>query len=166
MPTLAFSSKEEDLIKSLEIIYLKPDLRTSFDFAKVEDGIARISVWRDLPPNPQPDRVECTAYQWLLSGRGEKLGEGAKEVFQKFQDLKAIQLNLVEVEHKTQSTDGRGKLQKVEEARSLVKITIDRESALSLKPTSQELKKELRSSLQKCLELGRSVTKDKEVSVQ
>lgn len=162
-PILA--SKEESLLKTLEIIYLKPDFRTSYDFVRIENGIATISVWRDLPPNPSAERLECTGYQWLLSGRGEKIGEGAREVFQKFDDLQALKLELVEVEHKTKSVDGRGKLQKVEEAKTLVKITLDRSSALGIKGSIDEVKRNLRSSLEQCLKVGRELTKDREVSL-
>lgn len=162
-PVLA--DQEETLLKSLEIIYLKPELRTSFDFVRIENGTALISVWRDLPPNPSAERLECTGYQWLLSGRGEKIGEGAREVFQKFTDLQSLKLELVEVEHKTKSVDGRGRLQKTEEAKPLLKMTIDRSSALGIKGSIEDIKKELRSSLEKCLKIGRDLTRDREVSI-
>ncbi len=162
-PILA--NQEETLLKSLEIIYLKPELRTSFDFVRIENGTATISVWRDLPPNPSAERLECTGYQWLLSGRGEKIGEGAREVFQKFTDLQSLKLELVEVEHKTKSVDGRGKLQKTEEAKPLLKMTIDRASALGIKGSIEDVKRELRASLEKCLKIGRDLTRDREVSI-
>ena len=159
-------ASEEGLLKTLEIIYLKPQMRTNFDFVRFENGSALISVWRDLPPNPQVDRLECTAYQWLLSGRGEKMGDGAREAFQKFPELQSIQLELVEVDYKTKSMDGRGKLQKVEESRPLIRMTIDRQTALNIQEPIQDLKQELRTSVEKCLSRGRSLVRNKEVTLQ
>lgn len=162
-PILA--NQGETLLKSLEIIYLKPELRTSFDFVRIENGIGTISVWRDLPPNPSAERLECTGYQWLISGRGEKIGEGAREVFQRFTELQSLKLELVEVEHKTKSVDGRGKLQKTEEAKPLLKMTIDRSTALGIKGSIDDVKKELRSNLEQCLKIGRELTRDREVNI-
>ena len=87
----------EKIEKMMEIHYIQPHMKSPYDSIEIKDSEAFISIWRDLPPEPDPAKIECVGYQWLLTGRGQKLGLGAAEIFKKFPDLKRITLNFVEV---------------------------------------------------------------------
>jgi len=78
--------KASDAIERImDIHYIQPKMRSPYDFIQFKDGNAFVSVWKDLPPEPDPLKVECQGYQWLLTGRGKKLGLGAAVIFKKFE---------------------------------------------------------------------------------
>lgn len=161
----AENSQSEQLIKTLEIIYLKPERRSPHDRVLIENGQAQIRVWRELPQNPIPEKVECGGYQWLLTGRGEKLGAGAKEVFRKFPNLSNLQLELVENETKSETVDKKGKLKKVMLAKPYLRLDIDRASAAKIPENTKEIRKQIGANTASCVAWGRQIVSKREVNL-
>ena len=163
---LAFQSTEgaesEQIEKIMEIFYLKPEMRSAYDTVKVEAGQAKISIWRDLPPNPLPDKVECLGYEWLLTGRGQHIGKGVRKVFEQLPSIQSVELSLVELSFKTKSGDGKGKIEKQTEAKTYLKLKVDRAKVLSSAPLE---KMEVFQDLQKCLGLGRQMVSQREINL-
>lgn len=150
-------SPAEIIEKIMEVHILKPEMKSPFDFVQVKNKEVLISVWRDLPPEPQKEKIECLGYQWLLTGRGQKMGEGASKVFELFPDLKQMTLQLVEADFTLETTDGgRGKMKKKVLSRPYLTMTVVRENLQKLLPNSQKLKNDLKNTTT-CLEIGRKV---------
>jgi len=160
---LSDADKSERIAKEMELYYLKPEMRNPYDRVQLQNGIATFTVWRDLPADPQADRTECAGYEWLLTGRGMKLGKGARSVFEKFPDVNAIQLQFIELEFKTKSVDGKGKLQKESTAKVYLRMTVERGKALGLKMTESQLQELLTKDAATCLKTGREIVSNREV---
>lgn len=152
-PALAQSDNEkaEKIAKIMEIFYLKPENQSPQDSVQVSGSHVTISVWRDLPKDPQPEKVECTGYQWLLTGRGEHIGKGAATVFEKMPEIQSIQLDLVEVELKTK--------------RPYLKMVAERSAVMAANLKTEELKKDLWKNTANCLKIGRSVISKREIQL-
>lgn len=165
-PAPSLTGREEQLAKVLEAYYLKPEMRSPEDRIQIEGSKATIRLWRDLPPDPQADKIECLGYQWLLAGRGQHIGDGAKEVFKAYPELESLSLEFVELEFRSKSVDGRGKLQKQMLTRRYLSLTAERATLLSSASSdSQKLKQELQQDTPRCLKLGRSLISKKELSL-
>lgn len=162
---LSDNDKAGRIVKQMELIYLKPEMKSPYDKVQLNAGTLSVSIWRDLPPDPQAEKIECTGYQWLLTGRGEHMGEGAKTVFQKFPDLRAIQLEFVELTTKSKPLDGKGKLQKEMIPKTYMKMVADREPLLASKTGEADLKKLLRKDTTTCVKVGRELISKREVTL-
>lgn len=154
---------EEKIEKLLEIYYLNPQFRSPYDKTSIEDAAATIQVWRDLPAEPRAEQIECLGYQWLLTGRGAKMGEGASKVFQEIPSVNSIELKLVDVEFETESVDKRGKLKPKAIVKPYLRMKITRESLSKSSSSSPDLKKILRENLDECLKWGRAQISEKEI---
>jgi len=165
-PDLSALGANDQIEFILQIHLLQPAMKSPFDSIEISENSASVRVWRDLPPQPDPDRVECLGYRWLLTGRGERLGKGAREVFEQFPSLENLNLELVEVDFLNQSIDKHGKLKRVEKSRPYLQLTIDRPSALSISRKAAELwKRKLGSDITSCLKVGRRLIKLKELKI-
>lgn len=147
----------------MEIHYLRDELKSPSDQVKVTGDEVLLKVWRDLPPDPNKDRIECTGYQWLLTGRGQRLGEGARAVFDRYPEIQKIRLELLEYEFKSKGIDGRGKLKREEIVKPYLRMMLERKDLGNLESPSRSLKKAMFSNLQSCLEVGRQFVKSKEI---
>lgn len=154
----ALNTTEANIERILQIHYLKPHMKSPYDTIKVEGSTAKISVWRDLPTEPNLEKLECQAYQWILTGRGAKLGEGAAIVFQNLPGLSQIELELVELEFKIEKLDRRGKLKKVAVRKPIIK-TIAERSKVSRSKTAHapNLRNVMMKNSDSCLKIGRSL---------
>lgn len=149
------SSPEEKKIEEMMMIhYLNPQMKSDYDRVAVSGDKAKISLWRDLPPNPDPERIQCLGYEWLLTGRGEKMGRGAYEVFKSFPELNEISLQFVDLKFKVESKDHKGKFTRKEEARVYLKVSVLRSEIEKYKIDNQELRSRLQSNLKTCLGIG------------
>lgn len=157
------SKQERQLEELMQILYLRPEFKSSQDRVQIQGNNASIRVWRDLPPNPEESRIECLGYQWLLSGRGAKMGMGAKEVFKKFPNLQTITLELVELEFDHKSVNKRGKLQRVEKPRVYLRMRIKRSELAKFIVENKKLKDLLRRDVRSCLRVGRRLRMFKEI---
>lgn len=149
----------------MEIQFLKPEMRSEHEFTKVEGGTATIQVWRDLPPEPKSDDIECLGYQWLISGRGSKIGSGASEVFKSFPHLEKLTLRLVDLSFSTQSLDKKGKLGKKTTVEPYLTMSISRTEMQRFSVDIERVKKELRSGTESCLKVGRRLNMEKEIKL-
>jgi hypothetical protein len=156
--------KLENKVESLlEIFYLNSAFRSPYDKTSVENAAAVIQVWRDLPAEPRAEQIECLGYQWLLTGRGAKMGEGASKVFQEIPSLNSIELKLVDVEFETESIDKRGKLKPKAIVKPYLRMRVTRESLAKSASSSTDLKKLLRENNEECLKWGRAQIAEKEI---
>jgi len=167
IPSIAMtqSNNSEKLIKVLEVIYLKPERRSPHDKVVIQGDRASIQVWKELPPNPVADRVECSGYQWLLTGRGQKLGFGAKRAFKDFPSLNQIQIEFVENETRVESVDKKGKLKKVMVPKPYLKISIDRSRAARIPDDTQKVREQIRNDTASCVNWGRSIVASREINL-
>ena len=149
----------------MEIHYIQPHMKSPYDSIEIKGSEAFISIWRDLPPEPDPAKIECVGYQWLLTGRGQKLGLGAAEIFKKFPDLKRITLNFVEVSFKTDGVDDRGKLKKSSKIHPYFSVSSERSKILSYKPHQNILKKNLAKNNNACVHIGRQMVNDRKLKL-
>ncbi len=157
----AQGSPEESIVKSLEAYYLIPEKRHPDENVTITGDQARIVVWRDLPENPEPQITECYGYRFLLSGRGERMGFGAADVFKKFPVLKRVTLDLIDLDFSTKGVDGRGTLKRTTQPRRYLSMTAERAAV----ETKTSLKKTLWDSLPQCLSVGRSLIRIKEITL-
>lgn len=161
-----FAAEAEKKIEELmQIHYLNNKLKSPFDQISVEGDQVRIQVWRDIPVNADPKRVECLGYQWLLSGRGKKMGSGADAVFKAFPQLQNIQLALVEVTYSTESVNGQGQLKKKAEVKPYLRMSLGRKELQRFSIDQDLLKRKIRESTSECLAIGRKLNISKEVSL-
>jgi len=109
--------------------------------------------------------VECTGYQWILSGRGAKIGFGAAEVFKQFPALQTITLEFVDLKFKAKGVDGRGKMKQVELPRLYLKMTIDRKEIEKFQVNNEVLKKKLRQDIKTCLSIGHKLNMIREINL-
>jgi hypothetical protein len=158
--TLGLESKIEQI---LEIHYLSTSFRSPFNKTSIQNGAAKIQIWRDLPPDPQSDSLECLGYQWLFTGRGFKMGEGAKKVFDTISSITSLELRLVDVSFETESIDKRGQLKKVPRIKPYLQMKVQRETAKKISIPNHELRKLLRENLEECLKWGRAHITEKEI---
>lgn len=149
----------------MQILYVNEKFKSPVDKVEIRGQEAFIQVWRDLPENPLSDRVECLGYQWLLSGRGDKMGYGAVEVFQEFPQLQSIELQLLEVDRGVKSKDKRGLLEKDWKAKSYLKLKLTRSEIEKFRVDSKNLKKNLRRDQASCLKIGRRLNLMKEINL-
>jgi hypothetical protein len=167
VPSLSAQEQVKDptlkMLELMQILYVNDQYRSPFDKVEIRGNQAFIQVWRDLPTNPVREKIECLGYQWLLSGRGEKMGRGALEVFEEFQSLQSIQLELVEVEREVKSVDKRGKLAKDHKVKPYLRYKLERSEILKFKADNENLKRNLRKDQASCLKIGRRVTMQKEI---
>ncbi len=158
-------SLEKRLIEMMQILYVNEKYQSPFDRVEIRGADAFIQVWRDLPQNPVKEKVECLGYQWLLSGRGEKMGFGALDVFKEFPQLQSIQLELVEAEDTVKSVNKKGKLAKDWKLTPYLKYRLDREEILKFSADRENLKRNLRRDQASCLKIGRRVKMLKEINL-
>lgn len=149
----------------MQIFYLNEEYKTPHDRIEVQGSEAQIQVWRELPPQASQDRVECAGYQWLLGGRGKRMGHGVDRVFREFPQLQTLELRFVDLEFGTESVDGRGQLRKTVLPRTYLRYRINRQQARPLDGQSQRLKKELDLSLSRCLNVGRRIEMEREIKL-
>lgn len=147
--------------KIMEIHYLQESKKSPFDVIQITGPSAFISVWRGLPPDPNPAKIECLGYQWLLTGRGKKIGAGAGEVFRQFSELKEITLELVEVDFKTEPVDGKGQYKKTATKRPYLTMTATRDLLKDAAVSRQSL-----NDLNQCLETGRRLIAKREIKLK
>jgi hypothetical protein len=153
------------LLEIMQILYVNSKYQSPFDRVEIRGSEAFIQVWRDLPPNPVKEKLECQGYQWLLSGRGEKMGYGAIEVFEQFKNLQSIQLELVEVDRDVKSVDKRGKLEKDWKPKVYLRFKLMRDDILKFKADQENLKRNLRKDQASCLKIGRRVNLQKDIQL-
>lgn len=166
LPSFAvFAADASKLARLFEIFYVKEELKSPYDKIEVQGDQALLSVWRDLPKNPSPEAVECAGYQWLLGGRGQRMGQGAKAAFAEFPDLKGIALELVELKFETKATDGKGKLQRETKPKVYLRMQANREALEASKLSTQDLKAALWKDLGTCLKLGRAFVTKKDINL-
>ncbi len=158
-------SQESRIEELLEIHYLRPEMKSPYDSIKIDGAVANISVWRDLPPEPSAQKIECMGYQWLLTGRGQKLGQGAVEVFKEFPNLQRIHLELVEVDFELKGTDGHGQYERISKKRPYLKMTAERSQIQNQKLPAPEMKAALMKDLDSCLKIGRVWISTKEIQL-
>ncbi len=155
------SDKESRIEKITQIFYLKPEMRSPYDKIQIEGSQLNLQVWKDLPSDPQADKVECSGYQWLLTGRGQKMGQGAQQVFANFAEIQSIQLEFVELAFQSKRVDGKGRLQKEIKPKIYLKLWMDRSTSAAQGAVTKE---SLRDSAQ-CLKVGRSIVSKREVTL-
>lgn len=163
--SLALSPEEQKLESLMEIHYLNDKTKSSHDLVKVNGPDAFIQVWRDLPPEPRADEIECLGYQWLISGRGAKIGEGVSEVFKNFPKLQTLELRLVDIDFDTESLDKRGKLKRTEKLKTYLRMKIKRSEVEKYLIETDKVKKELRSGTGACIKIGRKLNIEKEIQL-
>lgn len=139
----------------MRVFYLQPKYRTPHEFLKVREGFVHIRLWQELPPNPNAEKIKCMGYQWLLTGRGQKIGRGIYEVWRQFPDLNRIRLEFVELKFESVSTDGKGKLDKKASVDSYLIVEAQRDPFLREEINSDSLQQEMRTSTKTCVEIGR-----------
>ncbi|TVQ79745.1 MAG: hypothetical protein EA369_04100 [Bradymonadales bacterium] len=157
---LADAAKIEEISK---IFLVRPDLRHEEEKIEIRGNRLEIRAWYDRPPNPNPDQMECLTYRWLLGGRGQRLGEGAPGIFQKFPEIQTVYLELFELDPKTRSVDGRGQLEKTFEKTVYAKALVRRSQLQAQNRTAEDWKAVLWEGLSSCLEAGRSLSIQKEL---
>jgi len=145
------------------IFYVRPEMRTKHDQIEISGSTLKMAVWYDLPPNPNTDQIECLAYRWLLGGRGQRLGHGAAEIFKRHKEIEQIQLEMFELDFKTESVDGRGKLRKVDIKRPYARVAAHRSYFQDSSKSQQEWKSSLWGGLADCLQTGRSYRVRKDI---
>lgn len=91
------------------------------------------------------------------------MGYGVGRVFQDFPNLQSVDLELYELDFEVESVDGRGKLKRKTLPKRYLRYRILRDQAGALVGKNERLKKELSSSLGRCLSIGRRVKIDKEI---
>jgi hypothetical protein len=149
-----------EIEKIMEIHYLQQSKKSPFDVIQVQGPSVFISVWRGLPPDPNAEKIECLGYQWLLTGRGQKLGAGAGEVFRVFPALKEITLELDEVQNELISDGGHGLYKKQPKKKAYLTMTVQRDQLQGAKIFRENLKNQ-----KQCLETGRSLVSKREVKL-
>lgn len=149
----------------MEIHYIRPEMKSPYDSITIKDGKASISVWRDLPPDPSPAKIECLGYQWLLTGRGQKMGLGASEVFKALPELQSISLELVEVDFQSNSRDKKGKIERQSVKRPYLTMSIDRAKIDAHPMNQQQLKADIQKDTARCTEVGRQLISTKEIKL-
>jgi len=159
------TDKGEKIARIFEIFFVKPEMRTPYDKVIVTGSQARISLWRDLPKDPQADKVECTGYQFLLSGRGQHIGRGAATVFEKFPEIQTIQLDLVEVGAKSKRVDGKGKLESERFAKPYLRMVAERTAVQNAKLQPEATKRALWKDTASCLKIGRATITRREIQL-
>ncbi len=140
-------------------------MKSPYDHVQIKGSEAFIQVWRDLPLNPVKEKVECSGYQWLLSGRGEKMGAGALEVFKSFPYLQALNLDLVEVENGVKSVNQRGQLARQPTVKRYLHYRIEKNEIQKFSVDQENLKKNLRKDQASCLKIGRRLNMQKEINL-
>jgi len=158
-------SEESKLVEMLQIFYVNDKMKSPYDQIEIKGSEAFVQVWRDLPLNPVKEKVECLGYQWLLSGRGEKMGVGALEVFKSFPNLKALNLDLVEVENGVKSVNQRGQLAQQATIKRYLHYRIERDEIQKFSVDQDNLKKNLRKDQASCLKIGRRLNMQKELNL-
>jgi hypothetical protein len=151
--------------RMMQFFYVNPKYRTSVDTAELSNKTLKISQWRGLPPDPSPQKIECLGYQWLLSGRGKKMGEGASQVFKENPEIEKIVLELVELEGSLVSTDHRGKYEKAVKKRPYLRMTAERAAFENFPMKARALKTALQKSTSECLRIGRLYITEKEIQL-
>jgi hypothetical protein len=163
----AFLSEAEGSPSQVEsitnVFYVRPELRNPHDQISRVGGKLLLSVAYDLPPNPNAELIECLGYRWLLGGRGQRLGAGAPEIYKRFRDIEEIELELYQLESKTKSQDGRGKLEKLLEKKVYSRFSVSPEPLREKNWSAEEWKAALWESPNRCLELGRELQVRKEI---
>jgi hypothetical protein len=155
----------EQIEKITEIFFVKKEFLSPYDRVLIKDGTVFLQVWRDQPADPDPARVECLGYQWLLTGRGQNIGEGAPRVFREFPEIHSVQLDLIELEFSEKSVDGRGKLAKEAKPKTYLRLAADRAALSSMNTPARELKKQLQSDTKKCVDWGRQFIRRREITL-
>lgn len=158
-------SEEAKLTELLQILYVNDKMKSPYDQVSIKDSEAFIQVWRDLPLNPVKEKVECSGYQWLLSGRGEKMGVGALEVFKNFPNLQALNLDLVEVESSVKSVNQRGQLAHQGIVKRYLHFRIERNEIQKFSVDQENLKRNLRKDQASCLKIGRRLNMQREINL-
>jgi len=158
-------TKEERIERIMEIFYLKSEIKSPYDSIELERDTASISAWREIPPNPNPDSIECLGYQWLLSGRGTKIGSGAAKVFDEFPELNSLELRFVDLDFASESKDGHGKLTKQAKPRTYLKLRVHRSEIEKYRIDNDKLKKQLRQDVSSCVQIGRRLKIEKEIQL-
>lgn len=152
----------QQIEKLMEINYLKESKKSPFDTIQLQGPNVHITVWKGLPPDPNPAKIECLGYQWLLTGRGQRLGVGAQEVFRTFSSINEITLELVDVAFELQSSDGHGhgQFKKVPKKKTYLLMTAQREQLKDAKYSRENFKNQ-----KECLEIGRRSISKREVKL-
>lgn len=164
-PNQSLSDKEKKIEEIMQIHYLKPQMKSSQDIISIQGPIALIRVWRDLPPNPDPTKIECLGYQWLLTGRGERMGEGVFEVFKELPELEAIQLELVDIDFELESVDKKGKLKRLEKVKPYLKMRVEKKQAERFRSNTKKLRQIMMDSERRCIDYGRQLRIAKEINL-
>ena len=129
----------EEIENHFNIFLLNKAKRHKSEKIIESNGRVLIKYWFERK-NLSREQTICTAYKWILLGRG-KLGKGAKDAFDKFDWLKKITLNFYKVEFITQSDSLKGVINYEEKESDLIKILITKQTASSIEP--DKVKKEL-----------------------
>jgi len=158
-------TKEDRIERIMEIFYLKSEIKSPYDSIELKSDSATISAWREIPPNPNPDFIECLGYQWLLSGRGTKIGDGAAKVFIEFPELNSLELRLVDLDFVSESKDGHGKLNKQAKPRTYLKLRVQRSEIEKYRIDNDKFKKQLRQDVSSCIQIGRRLKIEKEIQL-
>jgi len=157
---------EETQIEEMMMIhYLNPGMKSDYDWVKVTGKGVDISVWRDLPPNPDSESLQCLAYEWLLTGRGQKMGLGAYEIFRNFPLLEEISLQFVDLKFEVESKDGKGRFTRAVKPKVYLKAKILKSEIQKYKIENSELRTRMQSNLKTCLGIGRSLNIATEVNL-
>ncbi|MBN8554118.1 MAG: hypothetical protein J0L93_01630 [Deltaproteobacteria bacterium] len=136
-------------------------MKSPFDKIEIKDNQVFISVWRDLPPEPKAEKIECLGYQWLLSGRGQKVGQGAAAVFKEFPDLEAVHLDFVKVDYQLISKKGEpGKYERKGIPTAYLSMTAEKS-----KLPKESFSKEALQVQENCLKVGRNYISKKEIKL-
>lgn len=159
------SDNEKKIEEIMQIHYLKPQMKSSQDIISIQGPIALIRVWRDLPPNPDPAKIECLGYQWLLTGRGERMGNGVFEVFKELPELEAVQLELVDIDFDVESVDKKGKLKRAEKVKPYLRMRVEKKQAERFRSKTKELRKVMIDSEKRCIDYGRQLRIAKEINL-
>jgi hypothetical protein len=154
-------TREQRIEELLQIHYLRPEAKSPYDKLEIKDNEVFISVWRDLPPDPKAEKIECLGYQWLFAGRGQKLGEGASGVFREFSDLKTIHLKLVRVDYTLETNDGgHGKYERHAKVTPYLEMSVERG-----KVPKEGFSKDVFQNQTECLNVGRNLISKKEIKL-
>ncbi len=157
------TSKEDTIAKIMEFFYIQHKVRSPYDRITISGSTANLKIWKELPPEPDPAKVECSGYQWLLGGRGKKMGLGASEVFRQVPDIQKINLEFVDVEFDEKGKGKTGRLEMTHKEKSYLLMSVSKNQVANAH--SKNLKNALNKSLADCLKIGRSIVREKEIKL-
>lgn len=139
-----------------QIYLVKEDRRGPEDEVKLQksrDGsiVAEISYWRSLSSRDPGEEI-CSAYHWLLFGRGA-YGKGSKEAFEKFPQLAQVNLRLYDIDFGTKVGRKKAEILPTQKIVPYLRIGVSRNSFMKKKLNEGSAKKNIERG--KCAQIGR-----------